>query len=321
MSNRPDVTENFDARSPSWGAIDRGTLKMNPAMANMNIEDILTEADLAFQPLLVQTHYYDPVDGKEHMSGAHSVIRADNGNELGTGFSDGYTPVGYLDALEGLFGDVKKLGGIPTRAINFKDGRRTALQFVLPDTWYIAERQHNLFFNVFAGHDGTTGILFNSADTCIVCGNTFAMAKASQVLRYSARHTSNVTARLAEIRQAIFTIQETSKAYYSVLQLAAQKPANEAIITEFVNFIHPDEKKEGVRDNRARANKRGDLNTAIAVSVAERNGSVPTIYDLFSGQTRMVSWNKQNRTAEEQFEYAMTNAKNQAAYTWIKEKI
>ena len=128
------LDENFSADMPQWGHINKGTLIMNPELANLSIEDMLARSDLAFQVGKVQTGY--EYLGVYYPSKAYSIIRLDSGEELGKGASSEYNPMGYLDSLGHIFGDVKQLGGIPTRVIKFGKGERAAIQFIL------------LFFNI-----------------------------------------------------------------------------------------------------------------------------------------------------------------------------
>ena len=53
----------------------------------------------------------------------------------------------------------------------------TDIQFGFNDQQYkIGGQFHKTFYNLYAGHDGTVGIVVNSSDVRIICGNTHRMS-------------------------------------------------------------------------------------------------------------------------------------------------
>jgi hypothetical protein len=297
-------------------------LKLKPEYAEMGIEGVLKDADLLFDVDLMRGAIENPYTGKMQPLNTYSVFRNDaNFKELGSGFSANYVPVAYKDALEAVFGDLRELGATPCRAISLNEGSRCALQFIMPDTFYAADLAHKMFANLFAGHDGKTGIVVNSSDTTIVCLNTYAMAKADKTLRQSAKHTSNVAVAMAEIRHTLKAQTEAEKQFMEFLNTAAL--ANmENKRSAFVGFMLPEpEERVGIRKNSAIANRQAELQLAIDTSVSERNGSFVTAHDLFQGVTRNITYRTQNRTDAEQFEYVIRNAAPQQAKAWIMEEM
>lgn len=297
-------------------------LKLRPEYENMSFEAILKDADLAFGVRLEKGIIENPYTGEKQLLNTYSVFRDDaKFTELGSGFSANYTPISYKDALEAIYGDMRELGAIPARVISLNNGAKAAFQFLMPDSFYAADKEHKMFAQLFAGHDGTTGVIVNSSDTTIVCLNTYAMAKADKTLRNSAKHTANLGVRLAEIRLAIAAQTEAEKQFMNFLNNAAKRNA-EAVRGQFVEFMLPQPPvKDGIRQNKGIANRRAEFQLAIDTSKAERNGSYITYEDLFQASTRYTTYRQQNRDDSEQFAYIQKASMPQDARNWITEKI
>jgi len=311
--------------------ISRGTLQVNPALANLGIEDLLEKSDLNFQVGKIQTSY--DYLGQHIESKSHSIIRLDTGKELGFGATKEYEPVSYQRAIYDVFGEdisdkMKNIGGIPTRVISLHNGARAAFQFVLPEIWKVAGKIHRTFFNIFGSHDRSSGVGFNTSDICIVCGNTYLRAFASKELRSFAKHTANVHSKLVELSKAILTIRAESVEYYTVLDNAATVTVNSDTVAAFTALLFPDTNGGEKRQSKAADNRRDELMAAINVSRAEREGYTAsgalTVYDVFQGALRFTSYKEQKRNADEQFEYVMDgpgNIKNTMAYNWLLEAV
>lgn len=326
----PETAQNFTADFLSWGKINRGTLEMNPDYAEKDIIDILNEVDLGFQVGRVQNYFHSPVTGELLPSQSHSIIRLDNDKELGYGMTDRYNPMSYVDMLGNYFGDFKKLGGIPTRAVSFDGGEKADIQFIFPEKFYkVADREHGLFFNFYSSQDGTVPILINSSDVCIVCGNTHAMSKNDARLRHSIRHTASASNRLMELQKTLMSFDSPVNEYYGLLATmprysADVKVGDKNLQEAFIYAMFPDkEVEEGeVNKNKSRDNQRENLRVAIGTSTAERNTSDVTIYDVFQGLTRYTSYRSQNRNESEQLAYVMDGPGanlNAAGFNWLKE--
>lgn len=283
--------------------MERGTLVIKPEYKDESFEYIMEKEDLAFPVYAVDTYYTSPFSpDKLIASASKSIIRGDNDMELGYGMSKDYTPVSYMEAVYDIFQDTKKLGGIPTRAVNFKNGRKMALQFMLPEDYFVAGKLHKQFFNIYAAHDGTMGIAVNSSDICIVCGNTFRYSLKDKTLKNNARHTPGVHNKLSAIGEAILTVNGEAKKYYAEMEKMAQIKAGQEFLNNFMDVMYP--KVEG--GNKAKDNQRAEFISAVNISRDERNSSEVTIYDVFSGVTRYSSYKIQRRNSEEQFEYVNT---------------
>jgi hypothetical protein len=309
--------------------IQHGTLVIDPALKDKSLEDILDSAGLNFPVYKVQTQYVSPISGKTIRSSAYSVINGLNDVELGKGFSADYVALSYPDILNAVFQDIKNLDGFPTRAINFRGGARAAIQFNFPnDVYNIGDQEHKTFYNVYAGHDGTIGILVNGSDIRIICGNTFRMSMSDKTLKLGFKHTENVQSRLAEL-QELFTFAKSNAAPYYALQTKALKtPARSELINSFMELMIPNkEVSDSTRKaNEGPANRRIELENAMGETASERNSSDLTVYDVFQGALRYSNYRTQKRDSAEQFEYVNAQSGqgqkfNAKAYAWEKETL
>lgn len=315
-------SQNFIGGNVWMQAVKRGTLKINPELADKSLEDILTDGGLNFQVLKVGTTYKSPVSGLEYPSESYSIIRADNDYELGRGFSSDYSPISYPDLLGQFFEDTTKLGGVPTRALSFDNGAVGAIQFAFGDGVLVADRPHKTFFNLIASHNGQYSVITNECDVCIICGNTFAHNVASKDNRFSVKHTKNMNTKLAELQRILVQSESNQKYYYQLLDKAATVKADNNLIQDFLKAMYPDGKPNANNKiNQGPANQREQVYAAIANTAAERNTSDLTIYDVFQGQLRYASYKQGNRNDDEQWMYAMKSQNNQDAYAWLVEAV
>jgi hypothetical protein len=126
---------------------------------------------------------------------------------LGVPFADSYTMFTNAKLIElladGFKGSKAKLvscGTVQRRAKRF-------FTFKLPElkAFKVGERQFEPFFNLFDAIDKTQPLMARTSNTCIVCANTFAMAKAQkgQTLNVHLRHSRNAAAKLEGLSEAI----------------------------------------------------------------------------------------------------------------------
>lgn len=312
------ITQNYD--SSKYGKLspqDIQALKIKPEYAEMPIEGILRDADLAFGVVKEAGAITNPHTGKLQLLKTYSVFRDDESfKELGSGLSANYSAISYKDALEGVFGDLKTLGAIPARAISIDDGAKMAMQLILPEDYYAADLLHKQFANLYAGHDGKQQILVNSSDITIICQNTYAASKADKTMRFGAKHTLNLTNRLAEIRKVINLQSAEQQEFMKFLNGAALKNA-ELQRQQFVDFLLPPVEED--RSNQGRNNRRSELQEAIDTSARERNIAQITAHELFQGATRYITHRTQKRDDSEQFVYVMENDFPTKAKLWIAE--
>ena len=316
------ASHNFIGGTVWMQKINRGTLVINPEFKDKSLDDILTESGLNFPVYLVPTEYKSPVSGIIYQSDSYSVIRGDNDLELGRGFSSGYSPISYPDILNQFFQGAIDLGGIPTRGISFHGGAKGAIQFAMPAEYLIQDRPHKTFLNFYSSHDGSFGVTMNEADICIVCGNTFAASKADATYKWTVKHTINMQKKIDDIRPKILQAEYNNKAYYQLLDKASTKDVSGNVLKEFLFAMFPDgEQKENGKVNAGPSNQRINLENAIANTAAESNKNDISIYDVFQGALRYTSYRTQNRTQDEQWDYAVKSPVNAMAYDWMLEQV
>lgn len=295
--------QNFTQKITGWGRVERGTLKVDPELAPLSVAEIMERSGLGFNPLKVAIGYNNPLTGQfSEYDDKFIIIRSDTGEAIGT-VGRRYNPIPYYAAIESAFGDIVTAGGIPTRAVSMDNGAKMAVQFALPEGWLVADCEHGLFVNLFSSHNGTLAIVVNSADIRIVCGNTFAMALASQTDRHSVKHTASAYDRLTAVQKALFGIRESAQYYYGALDTFAAHKASSAEVQQFLSAVIPDkEKGESKRDNSQPANRREAVYLAAGQSAEERNTADITFYDLLQGVTRVSSY-KTTEKRTDNFEY------------------
>lgn len=314
------ASQNFIGGERWMQHIERGTLKINPELATMSLDDILTSGGLNFGVLKSQTFYKSAVSGLEIPSRGYSVYRTDTDVELGHGFSDGYQPISYPDILSQFFQNALDLGNIPTRAISFDNGAKGAIQFAMPQEYLIADRPHKTFLNFYSSHDGTYGVTMNECDICILCGNTFAYSFRDTSAKWTVKHTVNMQSKINDIREKILISTESQQGYYFNLDKMAAKKVSFQDKNNFLMAMFPDgDIKESGKVNQGPANQRIQLDDAISTTVNERNSADTTFYDLLQGAFRQQSYKTQNRGGDAQFGYVMKSIVNQNAYDYVTE--
>lgn len=316
------ASQNFVGGQHWMQHIERGTLRIDPTLANKSLDDILTEGGLNFGVLKAQTFYKSAVSGLEYPSSGFSVYRTDTDVELGHGFSDGYQPISYPDILSQFFTNALELGNIPTRAISFDNGAKGAIQFAMPSEWMVADRPHKTFLNFYSSHDGTYGVTMNECDICIICGNTFAYSFRDTSAKWTVKHTVNMQSKIDDIREKILISTESQEKYYMMLDKAATVKVDFTEKQKFLNALFPDgAAMVSGKINQGPANSRINLDDAISTTVNERNSGDITFYDLLQGALRQQSYKTQNRNANEQFGYVMKSPINQIAYDYVAEAV
>lgn len=306
----------------------KGTLEIDPALANLSLEQILDKAALNFPVYKTALSGKSAISGKEIKSKSFSVYNGLTDDELGYGFTKDYVPMSYPDILGTIFEDIKHLDGTPTRVVSFANGARADIQFGFNDQQYkIGGQFHKTFYNVYAGHDGTIGIVVNSSDVRIICGNTHRMSLNDKTLKTSFKHTEKVASRLAELSNLFSFTKLAAQPYYNLLDRAMRVPVSDGQIHEFLNILIPDTPiKEGKALNAGPGNRREKVFAAIGEAASEVGSSKLNAYFVFEGVLGYNTNNQGNRSDAEQLEYVTAktgqgNKMNQVAYAWMEETV
>lgn len=263
-----------------------GQVVINPALKSASIVEVLESADLNFQtevkPMRYQNHKGEYVDAPD----TFAVIRTDTGHMLGD-VGKRYETVSYSDALREVFGAIVDNGGIPTRALGFRNGAAGSIQFTLPESYWVGASEQKSLVTLATSHDGTMGIKVGLTMITIVCGNTFA--RAMRDLGYSFKHTLNVRGKLSKVAEMMGIMRQESAEYVETLNRLDESLVDSPAVEAFTRLLFPvtSLNKDG-SPNKASLKKREVLQGAINTSMLETGIEVPSLYTLFSGVTRMV---------------------------------
>lgn len=313
-NNEVQVSANFEANWREWGKIDFDSI------TQMNKESILEtfeRAGLSFTPLSVDVVSTNPTSGKSHVNTEKKAIYNPNFDiPLGIVGID-FNAMSHWDTLESVFGDILVQGYIPTRFLNFSGGTRMLSQFVVPEKYLVAKREHIRYFCVYNAIDGSSRVKIGETIWTPICANTYAMAMSEISSGYSAKHIKNMDKKLFSIAKQILNVKEKTQTYFAQLDEWADKGTNKELADEFVKYLMP---KEESSNSNAVNNRRQDLAYSIMTTAKELPQNGLTIYDLFAGVTRYVTERRQKRNEFEQYEY-VTNGPganfNNKAYNWL----
>lgn len=317
--NSVNAQSNFTADFAGWGKLNDETIKVN---SQLSIEEILDNAGAMFNPLCATPKFYNPVTGQdEEDKDKKYILNGNTGEKLGLVGKD-FNAMSHYETLKEGFGELMGRGNIPTKVINFDGGRKLMVTF-FGGVQNIADRLHHKFIAMYNALDGTSRANFGGTDYCVVCANTFAASKREiKQSGYGAKHTENMGIKLAEIRKELGLVELQMTAYYTTLNQFATIKTDFALAMEFCAALIPDKKKEeGQRENDGPANRRNQLFQAINTSLAERNSSELTVYDIMQGLTRYTTFRQQKRNSEEQMEYVTSGPGatfSETGFNWLK---
>lgn len=278
-----------------WGQKSK-IVSVDPELKNKSLQDMLIEASCPLNAQKVQLQYN--VNGFNFLSQSYSVID-ENGQELGSGFSDKYQVIQHQEVFESFLGydSLRELGCIPTRIVNLENGSKIVMQMILPDSYFTPNSEHKLFMNLWNSHDGKWGWGVNSVDFRVVCCNTWRMAFHADYLRFFGKHTKNAQNKIAEIAKAIGVIRGDFKKTGEKMNQWSEQIVQMNVIKEFINHMIP----EG--ENQAAKNRQNDL--MLKILSGKGQSELPTKYSLFNGVTEYVDDRQQNRSDNEQLVYAL----------------
>lgn len=283
------VVANFTGKWASWGKVDPSTVKVTGEL----IYNLFQRGGLTFKPLVSPVTFYNPVSGNvETVEDKFVIINGDSGASLavvGTQLAQSMAVGGHYETLNAVVGQLAESDNFPCRAISFGHGAKAMIQLLMPEERYILGREHKAFFTLQNALDGSGKVKIGHTDFCPVCSNTYRAALDD--LELSAKHTMNLGENLARIQKAIFTVQQSADQYYIDLESLSKVKASAKAEKEFLFYMIPDQAKreDAKRENSQPANRREKLVNAIGQSLAERNTSTPTFYDLLQGVTRFVT--------------------------------
>ena len=316
-ADKGGIAANFTGTWREWGKVDVGSIQQT----GEGFYELLERDRLTFRPMVVPALWNNPVTGGQETSTEDFfILRGDDGTRVGLGKAQlaGSMDVGgHYETLQLLVGELSKLA-LPARAISFRNGARALIQMLIPEEHIILDRPHKAFYSVLNALDGSSNAKIGFSDYCPICDNTYAALRGEIGGEFQAKHTSGLEQALKTIQKAIFNVGDYIHGFYSTLEDFSTLPANNKLMEEFELFMIPDPKEKEARKRAASsrpANRRAQLGQAISTSLAERNGSTVTFYDLLQGVTRLDS--------QKDAEYAFFGAgakMNESAMAWLTDK-
>ena len=109
---------------------------------------------------------------------------------------------------------------------SMRKGKSVFVTMKLPDTMQIAGVDRmELYLIGTTSHDGTAALSVNASPVRVVCANTQRMALERAVGSYTFRHTSNITSKISEARQALGLMWK----HFAAFEREAEKMINETL--------------------------------------------------------------------------------------------
>jgi phage/plasmid-like protein (TIGR03299 family) len=146
-----------------------------------------------------------------------------------------YTTVQNEQVAEVLNLLVDESGAHFETAGSMRGGRRVFVTMKLPKTMSIAGVDNlDLYLAATTSHDGTSALRLDATPVRIVCANTQRMAYERSQGSYTFRHTSNITAKIAEAREALGLMWK----HFETFEAEAEKMLNETLtMGEFEKIV------------------------------------------------------------------------------------
>ncbi|MGC9667428.1 DUF932 domain-containing protein [Planosporangium sp. 12N6] len=139
---------------------------------------------------------------------------------------DDYTTVQNEQVAEVLNLLVDESGAHFETAGSMRNGRSVFVTMKLPTSMEIAGVDRmDLYLAATTSHDGTASLRVDATPVRIVCANTQRMAYERSQGSYTFRHTSNITAKISEARQALRLVWK----HFAAFEREAEKMINETL--------------------------------------------------------------------------------------------
>ncbi|MDI6101188.1 DUF932 domain-containing protein [Actinoplanes sp. NEAU-A12] len=139
---------------------------------------------------------------------------------------DDYATVQNEQVAEVLNLLVDESGAHFETAGSMRRGKNVFVTMKLPDAMKIAGVDRmDLYLIGTTSHDGTAALSLNASPVRVVCANTQRMALERAVSSYTFRHTSNITSKIGEARQAL----RLTWRHFAAFEAEAEKMINETL--------------------------------------------------------------------------------------------
>ncbi|GLY98837.1 DUF932 domain-containing protein [Actinoplanes sp. NBRC 103695] len=148
---------------------------------------------------------------------------------------DDYTTVQNEQVAETLNLLVDESGAHFETAGSMRKGKSVFVTMKLPQAMTVAGVDDlDLYLAATTSHDGTASLRLDATPVRIVCANTQRLAYSRSRASYTFRHTSNITSKIAEARQALGLMWKA----FAAFETEAEKMINEALtMGEFEKIV------------------------------------------------------------------------------------
>lgn len=167
--------------------------------------------------------------------------------------------------------------------------RRTFVTLQLPDALQIGDDPHILYLVLTNSHDGSTALTTAVTPVRVVCQNTARAALSRARYKWSARHTSGVTNRIAEARRTLQLTHAYTTAFRDLGEdLLAQRFTTDQFDT-MTNVLLPAESDATERQARTLADARATMH-ALFTTAPTQDSIRGTRWAAYNAVTEYADW-------------------------------
>jgi len=135
------------------------------------------------------------------------------------------------------------------------------------------------------GHDGHHKLDIFTATVRPVCWNTVQAARSTALSIFTARHTSGIEERVAEIRDQLALRFNAVQVLRAECQKLVETPATDDVTTNWVDWLfRPDEAPEGP----ARTKRQDAADTVVELAMHGRGNDGKTLWSWYNGYTEFL---------------------------------
>lgn len=238
-------------------------------------------------------------DGKETQS--HGIFRNDTKEWIGT-VGNRYETFQNFEMAEMV---VKASDGLDlqvTRGGELYGGQKTYLQIELPQM-VIGNSPVKRWLSCLNSHDGSSSIGFGSANTTVICSNTFfrAMGELDKI-----RHTASAHERVATMVKDIRIAMGMDNDLMTTFKRMADLPLQDEIVERVIRKLFSVEAKTTASSDIStrKGNQIKAFADALKTSVGEQGS---TVWALFNGVTRYTNHFASPSNEDKKMDFLMAN--------------
>lgn len=212
-------------------------------------------------------------------TGSNGIFRNDNGLWLGT-VGDRYETFQNSEMVEMIVQASEGIGLSTNRGGMLFNGKKVYVQMTLPDE-FVGKSNVKRHLTALNSHDGTSSIGFGSANTVVVCQNTFFKAY-GEVEKI--RHTQSMKARVENaIKSLRIALGLDEKLMVNYKRMADEQLNDEIVMRVVKKIFNADIDAKQSEVSTRKQNLIKSFSDSVEKSIEEQG---KTIWALFNGVTR-----------------------------------